>query len=26
LKRNLARLPQTEKLLPMLADHFEEMR
>jgi N-acetylmuramate 1-kinase len=26
LKRNLARLPQTEKLLPLLADHFEEMR
>ncbi|MGH7931083.1 MAG: aminoglycoside phosphotransferase family protein, partial [Candidatus Binatia bacterium] len=26
LKRNLARLPQTEKVIPMLADHYEEMR
>ena len=26
LERNLARLPQTEKLLPLLAEHFEQMR
>ena len=26
LKRNLARLPQTEGLLPILTEHFEEMR
>ncbi len=26
LKRNLARLPQTEKLIPLLANHYEEMR
>ena len=26
LKRNLARLPQTERLVSVLADHFEEMR
>ncbi|MBI1996050.1 MAG: phosphotransferase [Deltaproteobacteria bacterium] len=26
LKRNLARLPQTESIVPLLADHFEEMR
>lgn len=26
LKRNLARLPQTEKLIPLLAEHYEEMR
>jgi aminoglycoside/choline kinase family phosphotransferase len=26
LKRNLARLPQTETIVPLLAEHFEEMR
>lgn len=26
LKRNLSRLPQTKKLVPLLAAHFEEMR
>jgi N-acetylmuramate 1-kinase len=26
LKRNLTRLPQTERLLPILTEHFEEMR
>ena len=26
LKRNLARLPQTETIVPLLAAHFEEMR
>jgi len=26
LKRNLARLPQTERLVPILAEHYEEMR
>ncbi|MDP2603786.1 MAG: phosphotransferase [Deltaproteobacteria bacterium] len=26
LKRNLARLPQTESIVPLLAEHFEEMR
>jgi aminoglycoside/choline kinase family phosphotransferase len=26
LKRNFARLPQTEKLIPVLAEHYEEMR
>lgn len=26
LKRNLARLPQTERLIPILAEHYEEMR
>ena len=26
LKRNLARLPETEKLIPLLAEHYEEMR
>jgi aminoglycoside/choline kinase family phosphotransferase len=26
LKRNLARLPQTEKLIPILAEYYEEMR
>lgn len=26
LKRNLLRLPQTERLVPILASHFEEMR
>jgi aminoglycoside/choline kinase family phosphotransferase len=26
LKRNLARLPQTERLIPILADHFEAMQ
>ncbi|MDH3443238.1 MAG: phosphotransferase [Deltaproteobacteria bacterium] len=26
LKRNLARLPQTEKIIPVLAEHYEEMR
>ena len=26
LKRNLLRLPQTERLVPLLAEHFEEMR
>jgi aminoglycoside/choline kinase family phosphotransferase len=26
LKRNLARLPQTEKIIPLLAEHYEEMR
>lgn len=26
LKRNLLKLPQTEKLVPLLAPHFEEMR
>lgn len=26
LKRNFARLPQTEKLIPILAEHYEEMR
>ncbi|HXV82502.1 MAG TPA: hypothetical protein VEG60_21765, partial [Candidatus Binatia bacterium] len=26
LKRNLARLPETEKLIPMLAEHYEQMR
>jgi aminoglycoside/choline kinase family phosphotransferase len=26
LKRNLARLRQTEKVIPILADHYEEMR
>ncbi|OGQ73232.1 MAG: hypothetical protein A3G94_02765 [Deltaproteobacteria bacterium RIFCSPLOWO2_12_FULL_60_16] len=26
LKRNLSRLPQTERLVPLLAAHFEEMR
>lgn len=26
LKRNLLRLPQTERLVPLLAAHFEEMR
>jgi N-acetylmuramate 1-kinase len=26
LRRNLARLPQTERLIPILAEHYEEMR
>ena len=26
LKRNLSRLPQTEKLIPLLAEYYEEMR
>jgi aminoglycoside/choline kinase family phosphotransferase len=26
LKRNLARLPQTAKLVPILAEHYEEMQ
>jgi N-acetylmuramate 1-kinase len=26
LKRNLARLPETEKVIPILAQHYEEMR
>jgi len=26
LKRNLARLPQTQRLIPILAEHYEEMR
>ncbi|HJU62323.1 MAG TPA: phosphotransferase [Candidatus Binatia bacterium] len=26
LKRNFARLPQTERLIPILAEHYEEMR
>ncbi|HSF56796.1 MAG TPA: phosphotransferase [Candidatus Binatia bacterium] len=26
LKRNLGRLPQTEKLIPLLAEYYEEMR
>ena len=26
LKRNLARLPQLKKVIPLLADHFEELR
>jgi aminoglycoside/choline kinase family phosphotransferase len=26
LKRNLARLPQTEKIIPVLAEYYEEMR
>ena len=26
LKRNLARLPQTERLIPILAEYYEEMR
>ena len=26
LKRNLARLPQLERIIPMLAEHFEEMQ
>jgi N-acetylmuramate 1-kinase len=26
LKRNLARVPQTESIVPLLAEHFEEMR
>ncbi|MET0503680.1 MAG: phosphotransferase [Candidatus Binatia bacterium] len=26
LKRNLARLPQTEKIVPILAEHYEEMQ
>ncbi len=26
LKRNFARLPQTEKLIPILAEHYEQMR
>jgi aminoglycoside/choline kinase family phosphotransferase len=26
LKRNLARLPQTAKLIPILAEHYEQMR
>jgi hypothetical protein len=26
LKRNLARLPQTEQIIPILAEHYEEMR
>ncbi|MGH7773008.1 MAG: hypothetical protein ACREQA_12340, partial [Candidatus Binatia bacterium] len=26
LKRNLSRLPNLEKLIPLLASHFEEMR
>jgi hypothetical protein len=26
LKRNLARLPETEKIIPILAEHYEEMR
>lgn len=26
LERNLARLPQTEMIVPLLAEHFEEMR
>src|SRR5215510_3097421 len=26
LKRNLTQLPQTEKLVPILAEHYEEMR
>jgi aminoglycoside/choline kinase family phosphotransferase len=26
LKRNLARLPETEKLIPILAEHYEELR
>ena len=26
LRRNLARLPQTQRLIPILAEHYEEMR
>jgi len=26
LKRNLARLPQLERVIPILAEHYEEMR
>ncbi len=26
LKRNLARLPQTQRIIPILAEHYEEMR
>lgn len=26
LKRNLARLPQLERIIPILAEHYEEMR
>jgi aminoglycoside/choline kinase family phosphotransferase len=26
LKRNLARLPETEKVIPILAEHYEELR
>jgi aminoglycoside/choline kinase family phosphotransferase len=26
LKRNLARLPQLEPIIPILAEHYEEMR
>ncbi len=26
LKQNFGRLPQTERLIPMLAEHYEEMR
>jgi hypothetical protein len=26
LKRNLARLPQLERIIPMLAEYYEEMR
>jgi aminoglycoside/choline kinase family phosphotransferase len=26
LKRNFARLPETERLIPILAEHYEEMR
>jgi N-acetylmuramate 1-kinase len=26
LKRNLGRLPETEKIIPMLAEHYEELR
>ena len=26
LKRNLARLPQTQQIIPILAEHYEEMR
>lgn len=25
LKRNLARLPQTERILPILAEHYQEL-
>jgi aminoglycoside/choline kinase family phosphotransferase len=26
LKRNLARVPQLEPIIPLLAEHYEEMR
>jgi hypothetical protein len=26
LRRNLARLPQTVEIIPLLVEHFEEMR